>query len=1081
MPPNSEVNIPRLRGVDCDLLPKSYVKGLDQGSLKEREKQKKIKEVSRHFRKEDAEILFSLIEQEFGDDGNYEALSKLTLLKDNFLSGTRSANIEKDKSIVYYDETRWPGRPMDLPEAIVEGNALAVLENKYLRKDDSGKAIETPSMLFWRVAYNIAAAEVEFGASLEEVLTVARVYYMLIRNFFFLPNSPTFFGAGIGEGERKGQLAACFVLRVKDDLCDDVQSIMGTLLHAASIQQKGGGNGFDFSELRPKGSYIKSSGGVSTGPVGFMRLYNWCFEVILQGGTRRGANMAVLRVDHPDIWEFIMCKAIEGDLRNFNISVAITDEFMTALFNDTDFNLVNPHDKKVVKTVRARDIWNHIGKYAEKNGEPGVLFVDEANRHNPVPHLYQLCSTNPCGEQWLGPFENCCLGSIKLVEFVTEHINEFGQRVVSIDWEGLRNVIYVSTRFLDNVIEANGYAREVPQLRDAALRCRRIGLGIMDLAGMFYKLRIPYNSQRGEEVAAQVMEFVQYHSMCASVELARERGAFPAITGSVYDPNNFSWQVPQPIEPYKKNWFDRPALDEEAWNALVENIKAYGIRNCVTTTVAPTGTIASVAGVEGYGCEPVFALAYVRNMIDKSGAVIPLEYYSPSFLEALWDSLSYVTTEKDKDSINQTYVHFQGKKMYREELFEAIKKIVLNKGSCNVEELKGILSQEIREVFVVANDISGTSHIRLQAAIQAFVGNSMSKTINLEAGSTAKDVLAAFELAYKLKCKGCTVYITGSRDVVVLETKEEIQRKKDEKAKAGEMKKKETKNELKDESTDSLSIPNTRRVKVGNKEIVLRNKRDKYTAGITGEFKIHGGNMYPIVNHKNGQPFEVFFEKKSKNGTETSAICQALAILLSKYLRLRSPVPPILRLVDGIDSLLGIVGEAQVRQKGKKLLLSTPDAFAQYLRDYIFDFYIHLENGLYKKKIGSLDTFDFKARRQLIAMLKQLKWLENDPIFEIEEFESEKQEKMVMMVRRMVEDSERLSLSSDNDTDMDSDSEDENNSTMYGYEDEDPNGLMESLLTSCLQLCKNPECGKLGVMPTGNRCGICMHCGTSAC
>jgi len=405
--------------------------------------------------------------------------------------------------------------------------------------------------------------------------------------------------------------------------------------------------------------------------------------------TRRGANMAVLRVDHPDIEEFITCKVDENQITNFNISVGITDAFMRAVENDEPFNLINPRDGKVWKTVRARDLFDKIVRYAHHNGEPGALFLDAANRSNPVPHLYQLEATNPCGEQWLGPYENCCLGSINLAQHVTPE----GR----VDWEKLRETTELSTRFLDNVVSANQYVPAVPQLKEAALRARRIGLGIMGLGDLMYHMGIRYGSEEAQEFAAQVMEFVRYHSMKISIELARERGPFLAIKGSIYDPENLKWTPPKPITPYSRD-FGRPPLD---WDGIVAGIKQHGIRNAAQTTIAPTGTIATVAGCEAYGCEPVFALAYIRHVNDH-GRDLELTYTSPLFEQAL------IKAGLDEPA--------------RKRIVDD----VILKGTCqHIEEVP----PRIRHAFVVSQDITAEEHVRMQAALQAFVDNSISKCV----------------------------------------------------------------------------------------------------------------------------------------------------------------------------------------------------------------------------------------------------------------------------------------------------------------------------------------------------------------
>ncbi|MEP0762686.1 MAG: ribonucleoside-diphosphate reductase, adenosylcobalamin-dependent, partial [Chloroflexota bacterium] len=349
--------------------------------------------------------------------------------------------------------------PPDLARPIaLTDNARTVLRKRYLRRGDDGQPVETEQEMFWRVAYHIAKAEEEHGGDVEGT---ARRFYDLLTTLRFFPNSPTFTGAGTPLG----QLAACFVLPIDDDMGRTGSGIFETLRHAALIQQTGGGNGFSFSRLRPKGALVRSSSGEATGPVGFLRVYDQAFGEIAQGGSRRGANMSVLRIDHPDIREFITCKTDENAITNFNISVGITDAFMRAVEADGDFDLINPQDGKVWHTVRARDLFDQIVRQAHHNGEPGVLFLDTANRENPVPHLYELESTNPCGEQFLGPFENCCLGSINLAQHLTEDRR--------MDWDRLAETVALSTRFLDDVVSVNAYVPAVPQLEEAAHRVRR--------------------------------------------------------------------------------------------------------------------------------------------------------------------------------------------------------------------------------------------------------------------------------------------------------------------------------------------------------------------------------------------------------------------------------------------------------------------------------------------------------------------------------------------------------------------------------------------------------------------------------
>ncbi len=436
-----------------------------------------------------------------------------------------------------------PPLPVSAQKVDLSDNSRQVFMRRYVRRGADGQPVESVEETFWRIAYHVAKVEDSWGNT--AILERTEQFYDLLSSKQFFPNSPTFTGAGTPLG----QLAACFVLPLSDDMGRWGDGIFQTLRDAALIQQTGGGNGFGFSRLRPKGTLVKSSAGQATGPVGFLRVYDKAFGEIAQGGTRRGANMAVLRVDHPDIEEFITCKTDENAITNFNISVGITDAFMEAVERDDWWELRFPDvnspayhgfsgsleqaessDVPIIvhEKVRARDLFDKIVTQAHHNGEPGVLFLDAANRGNPVPQLYDLEATNPCGEQWLGPYENCCLGSINLVQ----HFAPNG----SVDWEKIQSSVEMSTIFLDDVVEANAYVPAVPQLKEAAHNARRIGLGIMGLSDMMYHVGIRYGSDEAQEFASQVMEFVRYHSMLTSIRLAKERGPFTAIDGSIYDP-----------------------------------------------------------------------------------------------------------------------------------------------------------------------------------------------------------------------------------------------------------------------------------------------------------------------------------------------------------------------------------------------------------------------------------------------------------------------------------------------------------------------------------------------------------------
>ena len=795
-----------------------------------------------------------------------------------------------------------PPVPTDLPGVELTENARQVLVRRYVRRGDDGNPAETVEEMFWRVAYHIAKAEESYGG---DVMVRAREFYVLLISRKFFPNSPTFTGAGTPLG----QLAACFVLPITDDMGRDPAGIFQSLRDAALIQQTGGGNGFSFSRLRPKGALVKSSAGQATGPVGFLLVYDHAFGEIAQGGSRRGANMGVLRVDHPDIEEFVNCKTNENQITNFNISVGITDAFMQAVKDDADWDLVFPDvtapeyrgfsgtpeqarakgiPLRTYKTVRAGELFAKIVNQAHHNGEPGLLFLDAANRSNPVPHLYPLEATNPCGEQWLGPYENCCLGSVNLAE----HCGADGQ----VDWDGLRRSVESATRFLDDVVDANAYVPAVPQLKEAAHRARRIGLGIMGLADVMYHVGVRYGSPEGQGFGAQVMEFVRYHAVRTSVVLARERGAFPSIKGSIYDFESKQWQPPRPLTPYTGEW-GRPALD---WDGILEGIQKFGIRNAAQTTVAPTGTIATVAGCEGYGCEPVFALAYVRHVND-NGKDLQLTYASPRFDLAL--EKAGITGEARQEIIERVMQH----------------------GTCqDIPEVP----ETLRNVFVVAGDIPAEDHVHMQAALQAFVDNSLSKTINFPEDASQEDVAEAYLLAWELGCKGITVYVTGSREKVVLETKATAQKK-----------------QAPPVPTGIVVLPfgnNGGGKPVSETEIATqlaawhesKKPRPRLLPGNTFRVETPLGKAFITVNENGGkQPFEVFINT-AKAGSETAAVSEAIGRLISYILRLASPIAPRERLSEVVRQLSGIGGGRSLGF-GPNRVRSLPDGVGQVLDEYL--------------------------------------------------------------------------------------------------------------------------------------------------
>lgn len=488
---------------------------------------------------------------------------------------------------------------------ILSKNALTVLKRRYLRKNADGQVVETPEQMFKRVAHHIARAEKNYGGE-ADVQRMEEIFYEMMTDLKFLPNSPTLMNAG----RRLGQLAACFVLPIEDSM----EGIFGSLKNAAMIHKSGGGTGFSFSRLRPKNSQVGTTGGVASGPVSFMKIFNTATEQVKQGGTRRGANMAVLRVDHPDILEFITSKEDNRDLNNFNISVGITDAFMEALRNGGPYDLIDPRNHKKVGELAAGEVYAALVKQAWKNGDPGILFLDRTNRDNPTPALGTIESTNPCGEQPLLPMEACNLGSINLAKFVIEN-NE--QPVI--DYEGLRETVWRAVRFLDNTIDMSRYP--MPEIDRLVKGNRKIGLGVMGFADLLFQLQIPYNSEKALEIAEEIMAFVQEASHDASRSLASERGVFENFDKSIYK--------------------GRPGCE---------------YRNATTTTIAPTGTLSIIAGCSS-GIEPLFALSFVRRVMDDDRLMEVNPYFEKAarehgfYSEELMDIIAHKGSIRDMAEI----------------------------------------------------------------------------------------------------------------------------------------------------------------------------------------------------------------------------------------------------------------------------------------------------------------------------------------------------------------------------------------------------------------------------------------------
>jgi len=570
----------------------------------------------------------------------------------------------------------------------IKPNALTVLERRYLKKDDNGQPIEEVADMFIRVAENIASAEKVWGASDKEVADLALEYYDLMTNLEFLPNSPTLMNAG----RDLQQLSACFVLPVGDSMEEIFEAVRNTAL----IHKSGGGTGFSFSRLRPSGDNVRTTQGVSSGPISFMKVFNQATEAVKQGGTRRGANMGVLRIDHPNIMDFITCKREGNDFDNFNISVALTEDFMEAVREGKNYTLRNPRSGEPVGELDAAEVYTTIVDLAWATGDPGIIFIDRINRANPTPDLGEFEATNPCGEQPLLPFEACNLGSINLSNMLTSAKD--GKTPAEIDWEKLRKTVHKSIRFLDDVIEVNKYP--LPEIDELARGNRKVGLGVMGWADTLIMLGIPYDSEKAVELADLVMGFIDSEAKLASRELAKVRGAFANYKGSTYDTPD-----------------------------------AEPIRNATVTTIAPTGTLSIIASCSS-GVEPLFAISYVRNVMDDDKLVE---------VNPLFESIA-----RDRG-------------FYSPELMEKI----AEHGSCEgIDEVP----EDIQKLFVTAHDISPEWHIRMQAAYQDHVDNAVSKTVNFSNNATPDDVRLVYDLAYKLGVKGVTIYRDGSKDSQVLTT-----------------------------------------------------------------------------------------------------------------------------------------------------------------------------------------------------------------------------------------------------------------------------------------------------------------------
>ncbi len=676
----------------------------------------------------------------------------------------------------------------------VTSNAKTVLERRYLKKSTEGECIETPEELIRRVSKNVASAEALLQSN-EDVEAVGEEFYKMISALEFMPNSPTLMNAG----RELQQLSACFVLPVEDS----IGSIFEAVKNTALIHKSGGGTGFSFSRIRPKNDIVSTSHGFASGPLSFLKVFNEATDAINQGGFRRGANMGVLRVDHPDIIDFIRLKSEDKTISNFNISVGVTGEFMEALFKNEDYNLINPHDGENQRKLRAKEVFDLIVEMAWKNGEPGLVFLDVINRSNPTPMLGDIESTNPCGEQPLLPYEACNLGSINLGKMV------LGGEV---DFKKLRSTVRKAVHFLDNVIEVNRYP--LPEIEKMCKGNRKIGLGVMGFADMLIQMGIPYNTESAVETARNVMNAIRTDSHEMSRELAEKRGSFLNFEDSIFNKNG-----------------------------------CKAMRNATVTTIAPTGTISIICGASS-GIEPIFAVSYIRNVMDKTHMV----EVNPFFKR-----------------IAKRY------EFYTDELMEEISATGSVQGNDQVPE-------PVQRLFVTSHDIDPKWHVRIQAAFQEFTDNAVSKTVNFPYEATKKEVREVYEMAYQMGCKGVTVYRDGSRKDQVLNI-------------SGV-------NDEEEETPVKSAKPLSRKPGFGATE-----PRPSLIDGCTVRMKTGCGNLYVTINEdKNGEPFELFNHIGKAGGCAASQ-SEAIGRLISFAMRSGSDVEPIIQQLKGISCHSHVWGE----------------------------------------------------------------------------------------------------------------------------------------------------------------------------
>ena len=754
-------------------------------------------------------------------------------------------------------------------------NAITVLEKRYLLRDEAGKPVETAVDLFGRVARTVAEPDRAYGASDGAVEALAEAFCELMAKRLFMPNSPTLMNAG----RPLGQLSACFVLPVDDALSNGKSGIYDTLTAMALVHQSGGGTGFSFSKLRPRNDIVRSTMGVASGPVSFMSLFDASTDVVKQGGTRRGANMGILRVDHPDILDFIACKDDTTKITNFNISVAVTDGFMAAVERDSGYDLLHPNTHKVVGQLRARDVWEKIIHGAWKTGEPGVFFIDRANHYNPVPHLGTYEATNPCGEQPLLPYDVCNLGSVNLGVFVKDG---------DLDWASLRRAVHLSTHFLENVIDANAYP--LAEITDLARRIRRIGLGVMGLADVFVALGIPYDSDEAVELGKKIQRFVDTEAKVESERLAGVRGPFPEWEKSIWGPDT--------------------TCARDAKGNRIRPMQR--LRNCNVTTVAPTGTISIIAGCSS-GIEPLFAVAFMRN---QAGVLMP--DVNEDFLR-IAKAEGWHSEELMRQIAEAGHIRFPAVPEKWQRVFVTANEI---RPEWHVRMQAAFQEYNDSAISKTVNFANGATEADVEEIYRLAYSLDCKGVTVYRDGSRDMQVLSTGSTATKVRAEATRSGKAEARADLgeVLDTATTSERRALAADIAGELATMATENERLRKVVHELESENLQRRQKRSRPDLLK--------GSVRRIETPLGTLYvTITEDDKAQPFEVFMSL-GKAGGAIMADVEAMGRLISLGLRSGIPIREIHRQLRGIssDKVIGL---------GPSKVMSVPDAVGIALERYM--------------------------------------------------------------------------------------------------------------------------------------------------